>query len=237
MSIIPPGMRIYAIGDIHGRHDLLMRMEQRILSDLEVAPMEHLVIFLGDYIDRGPESANVIEHLSSKGTRAPIKVLRGNHEDLLLAFLDDPWVLDRWRSLGGVETLHSYGVDVSDVLRGRGYSHAREQFVGKLPSSHRRFIEETILSYACGDYFFCHAGVRPHVDLRQQAAEDLLGIRDEFLTFGGPFGKVVVHGHSPVLAPETRANRINIDTGAFATSCLTAVVLQQESRRFLSVTP
>lgn len=232
-----PGMRVYAVGDIHGRRDLLLRMERRILADLDQETAEPLVIFLGDYVDRGPDSAGVIEHLSSSRFGPPFKALRGNHEDLLLSFLDDPSVLDRWRGVGGLETLHSYGVDVSEALRGRGYRQAREQFAEKLPASHRRFVEDTVLSHTCGDYFFCHAGVKPHVGLDRQAREDLLWIRDEFLLFEGSFGKVVVHGHSPVSVPEMRANRINVDTGAFATSHLTAVVLEKAGRRFLSVTP
>lgn len=237
VSTIPPGTRIYAVGDIHGRRDLLLRMDQRILADLEGGITEPLVIFLGDYVDRGPESAGVIEHLSSCRFGVPIKALRGNHEDLLLSFLDDPSVLDSWRGLGGLETLHSYGVDVSEALRGRGYRQAREQFERKLPPAHRRFLQDTVLSHACGDYFFCHAGVKPHVALDRQAGGDLLWIRDEFLRFEGSFGKIVVHGHSPVSQPETHANRINVDTGAFATSRLTAVVLEEAGRRFLSATP
>lgn len=237
MSTIPPGTRIYAVGDIHGRRDLLSRMEQLILADLEDDPAEPLVIFLGDYVDRGPDSAGVIERLSSCGFGIPITALRGNHEDLLLSFLDDPSVLDSWRGFGGLETLHSYGVDVSEALRGRGYRQACEQFARKLPASHRRFLEDTALSHACGDYFFCHAGVKPHVALERQASKDLLWIRNEFLKFEGSFGKIVVHGHSPVPAPEAHANRINVDTGAFATSRLTAVVLEAAGRRFLSATP
>ncbi|MEW9307115.1 metallophosphoesterase family protein [Labrys neptuniae] len=237
VSTVPPGTRIYAVGDIHGRRDLLLRMEQRILADLDGGITEPLVVFLGDYVDRGPESAGVIEHLSSCRFGATIKALRGNHEDLLLSFLDDPVVLERWRKFGGLETLHSYGVDVSEALRGRGYRQVREQFAGKLPAAHRRFLEDMPLSHSCGDYFFCHAGVKPRIGLDRQAGEDLLWIRDEFLKFGGSFGKIVVHGHSPVSEPEMHANRINVDTGAFATSRLTAVVLEEAGRRFLSATP
>ncbi|MDZ5454251.1 metallophosphoesterase family protein [Labrys sp. ZIDIC5] len=237
VSTVPPGTRIYAVGDIHGRRDLLLRMEQRILADLGGGITEPLVVFLGDYVDRGAESAGVIEYLSSRRFGVAIKALRGNHEDLLLSFLDDPSVLDRWRRLGGLETLHSYGVDVSEALRGRGYRQAREQFAAKLPGAHRRFLEELPLNHDCGDYFFCHAGVKPRVGLDRQADEDLLWIRDEFLKFGGSFGKIVVHGHSPVSEPEMHANRINVDTGAFATSRLTAVVLEGADRRFLSATP
>ena len=237
VSTVPPGTRIYAVGDIHGRRDLLLRMEQRILVDLGGGITEPLVVFLGDYVDRGPDSAGVIEHLSSRRFGVAIKALRGNHEDLLLSFLDDPSILDRWRGLGGLETLHSYGVDVSEALRGRGYRQAREQFAAKLPAAHRRFLEELPLNHGCGDYFFCHAGVRPRVGLDRQADEDLLWIRDEFLNFEGSFGKIVVHGHSPVSEPEMHANRINVDTGAFATSRLTAVVLEEAGRRFLSATP
>lgn len=165
----------------------------------------------------------------------PLRALRGNHESMLLGFLGEPRLLELWRSNGGLETLYSYGVDVTAAMRGEGYDAARNAFREALPAAHRAFLEATKLSVTIGDYFFCHAGVRPYTALSDQSEEDLLWIRDEFLTHERSFGKIVVHGHTPVVSPEVRANRINIDTGAFATSILTCLALEGEDRRFLSV--
>lgn len=123
---------------------------------------------------------------------------------------------------------------VSDVMRGAGYAEARARFNDVLPIAHRRFVEETAPSAVVGDYYFCHAGVKPGVALTAQNSEDLLWIREEFLHHTGPFGKIVVHGHTPVERPEVRSNRINIDTGAYASANLTALVLEGDTRRFLS---
>jgi serine/threonine protein phosphatase 1 len=235
---MPPDLRIYAVGDVHGRHDLLMRMQDLIIADIAANPACYCrTLFLGDLVDRGPQSAAILEYLSAGGFATPISVLRGNHEELFLSFLNDPRVLEGWRKVGGLETLHSYGIDVSEVLLGCGFDRAREQLVHKLPSAHQRFVEMTANSDQYGDYFFCHAGVRPHIALDEQKSEDLLWIGDEFLRFRGNFGKIVVHGHTPVDRPDVRTNRINIDTGAFATSVLTALVLEGQSQRFLSATP
>jgi serine/threonine protein phosphatase 1 len=231
---LPEGTRLYVIGDIHGRLDLLNDLERKIKCDLETAPTDVLTLFLGDYIDRGPDSAGVIERLSAGDFCTSILPLRGNHEEVFLQFLSDASVLDSWRKFGGLETLHSYGVNVVNVMRGIGYDLAREALVETLPCHHRRFLEETRLSFTLGDYFFSHAGARPGVDLEQQATEDLLWIRNEFLLYDGGFGKVVVHGHTPTVDPEVKTHSINIDTGAYASSVLTALVLEGETRRFLA---
>ena len=196
--------------------------------------MEVGTIFLGDYVDRGPDSAAVLEALSSGAFPTPIVALRGNHEEVLLKFLDDERVLDSWRNFGGLETLHSYGVPVAEAMRGGGYDKARETFLRALPEGHLRFLQQTLLSTSLGDYFFAHAGVKPGVPLDRQISNDLLWIREEFLRYDGGYGKVVVHGHTPVEKPDVRRNRINIDTGAYASSTLTALVLEGDERRFLS---
>lgn len=229
----PPGLRIYAIGDVHGRLDLLLEMAKKIEADLGLGPAEALTIFLGDYVDRGPSSAQVVERLSGGDFPTPLKALRGNHEDALLKFLDDAAALDDWRQFGGLATLHSYGVDVAEVLRGKGFDRAQRSFRELLPERHRRFLASRPLSETYGDYFFCHAGVRPGLKLEEQSADDLLWIRDEFLDYSGSWEKVIVHGHTPVPAPDLRRNRINIDTGAYATSILTALVLEDRDRRFI----
>lgn len=232
---IPDGMRVYAIGDVHGRDDLLARLAALIEADSQSARGEVVTLLLGDYVDRGPNSAAVVERLASGRFPTPIRALRGNHEATLLRFLDDASVLEYWRGVGGLETLHAYGVDVAMPMRGREYQAAHDAFVAVLPSRHRQFLEATELSIVFGDYFFCHAGVRPDVPLSAQSENDLLWIRDGFLSHEQPFGKIIVHGHTPVANPEVMANRINIDTGAFATSTLSCLALEGAERRFLSV--
>jgi len=231
----PEGMRVYAIGDVHGRDDLLAELGGLIGRDCATARGEVLTLLLGDYVDRGPNSAAVVERLAAGRFPTSFQALRGNHEAILLRFLADASVLEFWRSYGGLETLHSYGVDVSAAMRGEGYEAARDAFSDALPDAHRAFLEATELSATFGDYFFCHAGVRPGTPLSDQSEEDLLWIRDGFLSHERSFGKIVVHGHTPVAGPEVKANRINVDTGAFATSTLTCLALEGEDRRFLSV--
>ena len=230
----PPDMRIYAIGDVHGRDDLLQEISEQIEKDLASAPPQVLTVLLGDYVDRGPHSANVVERLAAGRFPTQIKALRGNHELLFLQFLDNPAVLGDWRKVGGLETLHSYGVDIRQALRGKDLRCGASRTRQELPTTHRRFLEATELSATFGDYFFCHAGVRPDVPLESQSPEDLMWIRAEFLRSERPFGKTVVHGHTPVAEPEIKSNRINIDTGAFATSALTCLVLEGPRRRFLT---
>ncbi len=231
----PERMRVYAVGDLHGRADLLDEIAGLIERDCANAPAETVTVLLGDYVDRGPRSAAVVERLASGRFPTRLCALRGNHEAMLLGFLAEPRLLEFWRSNGGLETLYSYGVDVSAAMRGEGYEAACDAFRDALPAGHRAFLEATKLSAIVGDYFFCHAGVRPYAPLSDQSEEDLLWIRDEFLSHERSFGKIVVHGHTPVASPEVRANRINIDTGAFATSILTCLALEGEDRRFLSV--
>jgi len=232
----PEGVRIYAIGDVHGRADLLAQLAQIISDDLARSPVERVItVFLGDYVDRGPGSAAVLERLAAADFPTAIATLRGNHEATMLQFLQDPDVLENWRQYGGLETLASYGVNVREIMRGRGFDAAREALWQAMPKAHHDFLNGTLMSWSAGDYFFAHAGVKPHVPLETQDERDLLWIRDEFLSFRGSFdGKVVVHGHTPMDAPELLANRINVDTGAYATGVLTCVALDGAERRILS---
>jgi len=229
----PEGLRVYAVGDIHGRADLLTQLASMIEAEVADAPGKAVTVFLGDYLDRGPDSAAVIERLASNDFPTPFRALRGNHEEVALQFLQDESVLGEWRRFGGLETLHSYGVNIAQPMRGLGFDKAREDFADRLPGAHRDFLQRTELTATYGDYFFCHAGVRPGAPFARQTAEDLLWIREPFLSYQGVFEKVVVHGHTPVAAPESLPNRINVDTGAFATSMLTTVVLEGGARRFL----
>ena len=231
---VPDGTRVYCVGDIHGRDDLLRDMAERVEKDMEARSFEHAVtVFLGDYVDRGPGSMHVVERLSRSEWPTPIIALAGNHEDLLMAFLEDEGALEAWRRLGGLETLHSYGVNVGPAMVGRDFASGSRGIRGTFPESHRHFLETLKVSEVVGDYFFCHAGVRPGVPLDRQDRNDLLTIRDPFLSSEAEHGKLVVHGHTPSLAPEIRPNRIAIDTAAYATGRLTCLVLEKEERRFL----
>ncbi|MDO9440132.1 MAG: metallophosphoesterase family protein [Beijerinckiaceae bacterium] len=233
-GFVPPGLRIYCIGDVHGRSDLLKRCRTHIETDLARRPVGHsMTIMLGDYIDRGPDSRGVLDILTSEPFPNDLVALRGNHEQILLDFLEDPAVLNHWRLCGGLEALHSFGVPMQEVARGRGYLEARDRLLDLMPDAHLRFIQETAASGEIGGYFFCHAGVMPGVELHEQREEDLLWIRQPFLDHSLPFGKIVIHGHTATERPELRANRIGIDTGAYATGRLTCLVLEGEEAGFL----
>ena len=194
-----------------------------------------LTVTLGDYIDRGPASRGVLERLAANPFPTPYVALKGNHEALLDSFLSDPKVGEHWRNLGALETLSSYGVPVGEVMLGKNYQEAADRLRDALPSGHVKFLQSLKTSHSHGNYFLCHAGVRPGVALERQSDEDLMWIRHEFLNSTMDFGKIVVHGHTPIEQPEVFANRINIDTGAFATGQLTCVVLERDNHRFLKV--
>lgn len=235
MAHIEDNTRIYVIGDIHGRSDLLDQMVEAIKRDLDKNPAaDGLTVTLGDYVDRGPDSRGVLDRLADNPFPTKYVALKGNHEELFEAFLHDPTVASQWRRLGGLETLHSYGVSVTAVMVGKGFEEASRALQKAVPEEHLRFLATLKLSMSVGEYFLCHAGVRPGIPLERQRAEDLLWIRDEFLNSRTSFGKVVVHGHTPVASPEVLPTRINIDTGAFATGRLTCLVLEPGRRRFLS---
>jgi serine/threonine protein phosphatase 1 len=204
--------RVYAIGDIHGRADLLDRMVGEIARDLSRHPVaEALTVTVGDYVDRGPDSRGVIERLTRNPFATPFVALRGNHESVFEEFLRDPSIADYWRRLGGLETLHSYGVDVAPLMRGKGHEAAAKALRAALPQTHVAFLASLKLTLSVGRYFLCHAGVRPGVPLARQREEDLLWIREEFLDSNVDFGKV----------------------GAFMSGRLTCAVLEENGVRFL----
>ena len=190
-------------------------------------------IFLGDYIDRGPNSREVIDRLIARSRVRETIFLKGNHETYLAGFLDQPAMLGEWRQIGGLETLMSYGMQPSLRMEPDEQIRLAAAFKRVLPESHRLFLNSLSTSLSGGDYFFVHAGIRPGVPLAEQRDEDLLWIREDFLLCEESFGRVIVHGHSPVPEPEMRPNRINIDTGAYATGRLTCLVLEEEDRHFL----
>ena len=232
---VPLGGRVYAVGDVHGRLDLLQRLWARIEADAEGSPLHKVVVFVGDYVDRGPDSRGVVEFLmQARIAGGVVLCLRGNHEQSLLDFMDNAAIYRDWKAFGAPETLLSYGVMPPWFDDEADFERARLEFVRNCPLRHVRFLKSLTHSYVIGGYLFAHAGVRPGIALDDQTEEDLLWIRDEFLTSQMSFGKVVVHGHSPGQAPVRRANRIGIDTGAYATGCLTAAVLEGTDCRFLS---
>jgi serine/threonine protein phosphatase 1 len=238
MSLIAEPERLYVIGDIHGRSDLLDRLTAEILRDFEARPVSAaLTVTLGDYVDRGSDSRGVLDRLIRNPFPTPLVSLRGNHESLLAAFLKDPAVGDRWQHLGGLETLNSYGVPVATLMTAKDYGQVAADLRAALPPSHLAFLSSLRTSMTVGRYFLCHAGVRPGVPLERQAEQDLLWIRDEFRSSRVDFGKVVVHGHTPVESPEVLPNRINVDTGAFMTGRLTCAVLEDKRVTFISTSP
>ena len=228
--------RIYVIGDIHGRLDLLDQMIDKIRSDMDDRGGKGLTVTLGDYVDRGPDSRGVLERLAHSPFATPYVALKGNHETLFEMFLRNPTFGPDWRRLGGLETLNSYGVPVSSLMVGKGYEAAAEQLQTLVSPEHLNFLGSLNTSLDVGHYFLCHAGIRPGVPFERQSEQDLLWIREEFLNSQMDFGKIVVHGHTPVDEPEILPNRINVDTGAFATGRLTCVVLEGKQQRFLYAT-
>jgi serine/threonine protein phosphatase 1 len=227
---IPKGVRVYAIGDVHGRADLLKQIFAGIDADLISRPADvTLEIFLGDYIDRGPASSEVLDLLIGRRHSHPTFCLKGNHEAYMLEFLRDPTVLDEWSRCGGLETLLSYGLKPSLSLDPDERARLANAFKRALPEKHRHFLSSLRTTFTCGDFYFVHAGVRPGVPLKHQTEDDLLWIREDFLLHEEQFEKVIVHGHTPVTSSDIRPNRINIDTGAFATGRLTCLVLEGQT--------
>ncbi len=230
---LPEGLRIYAIGDVHGRADLLERLFGLIDADLVRRPTPRaLHVMLGDYVDRGPASRAVIEAILARAKCRELVALKGNHDALLLQALDEPTSIGDWLLMHGVETLASYGLTSADGA-GSKLSDLGRAFAAALPAEHLEFFRGLRPSFTCGDFFFAHAGVRPGVDLDRQSEKDLLWIRQDFLRHEGDFGKVIVHGHTPVRDVERHRNRIGIDTAAYATGKLTALVIEGNDLRLI----
>ncbi len=226
---VPKGTRIYAVGDVHGRADLLEQVFARIDQDGADYPgFRDIEVFIGDYVDRGPSSSHVIGQLIQRSEYRETVFLRGNHEELMLAFLQNPAVLGDWRQVGGLETLMSYGLQPVMHPSRQQQIELCASFNRMMPRRHRDFLQKLRDSYVCGDYFFVHAGVRPGVPLSRQSEQDLRWIRNDFLEHGESFEKFVVHGHTPVIEPQILANRMNIDTGAYATGNLTCFAFESD---------
>lgn len=234
----PNGMRIYAVGDIHGRADLLDMLLDRIEEDLAERPVDRAAtVYVGDYVDRGPDSRGVVELLlQRRPDKAQAVHLKGNHEDLLMRFLADPaGQAALWLSNGGMATLRSYGVSLPwPNAEEADLRAAAAELAAAMGEAHRGFFANLKPMFECGDYLFVHAGMRPGVSICEQSLDDLLWIRGEFLLHRQAFAKYVVHGHTPRDGPELLWNRANIDTGAFVSGRLTCLVLEGDDRRILT---
>ena len=228
---LPEGRRVYAVGDVHGRLDLLETLLARLEADNAArGAADTDVILLGDLIDRGPDSARVVERAMTSLGWARLLTLRGNHEDAMLAALDGDRDMCRlWLRNGGKEALASWGVPdtvIADGTLGEVTEAARRA----VPPHQFAFLSRAPHSMRIGSYYFVHAGVRPGVGLDDQRSSDTLWIRDEFLRSTADHGAVIVHGHSIALEVEERPNRIGVDTGAYATGKLTALGLEGTER-------
>ena len=233
----PDNTRIYAIGDVHGHVDLLEKLYQKITADLNQSPVpQYKIVFLGDYIDRGPDSAGCVEYLINlTDGNKDVVCLKGNHEDKLEKFLRNPLsTADSFFTYGGVETAESYNVSMA------GYRGEKEKTIqiceelnSRIPAHHKEFYAKLVTEVSFGDYLFVHAGVRPGVPLDQQSSHDLMWIRYEFIAHRGYYEKVIVHGHTPAFPMEILPNRINVDTHAYDTGVLSCIVLQDKEHRVI----
>jgi serine/threonine protein phosphatase 1 len=228
-ATLPPGERVYAIGDVHGCLDRLVALHEMIAEDIAARPAEHTtLVHLGDYVDRGTDSAQVIDWLINQ---PPVPAdaminLMGNHEHMMLSAVAgiDPEAPSHWLMNGGADSLLSWGVP---------RSAAPSEWAGRIPRQHLMFLRDLAISHRIGPYLFVHAGVRPGVPLPQQAKHDMLWIREPFLSSRADHGAVVVHGHTPKREPVVQPNRIAIDTGAVLGGALTCVVLEGDMLGFL----
>ena len=230
--LVPPGSRVYAVGDVHGRLDLLNSLLGKIERDIiGRAKAKNYLVMLGDLIDRGPDSCGVIERLMTYRQNGvqPYAIL-GNHEEVLLRIVaGEAALLGDWLRFGGRETLESYGLQ-PDELMDLNVADIPHRIKRAIPASHLRFLESFVDSLKIGDYLFVHAGIRPKVELSLQTQSDLRWIRAPFLDYQGDHGFVVVHGHTISDEIVQRHNRIGIDTGAYSTGLLSAVAFEGTER-------
>lgn len=238
--ITPPNTRLYAIGDLHGYREPLARMMALIEEDARGRDINHVkVIFLGDYIDRGPDSAGVLDDLialKEKDSPFEFVFLKGNHDIGMLGFLRDPEAYDDWLEFGGEQTLASYGVlpDKKKYLEEQAHSLSAA-FNGVVPERHVAFLNSLSLYYQCGGFLFVHAGVRPNFSLAEQQEKEMTLIRRGFLDYEGLHPWRVVHGHTITKAPEILPNRINVDTGLYKYGVLSCAVIENDHVGILQV--
>lgn len=239
LPLIPENTRVYSIGDIHGRADLLLQLLALIDRDSADFTGYLLLIYLGDYIDRGSNSKQVIDILLKQHRpRFRHIYLRGNHEQTLLDFLDNADVGRSWLNYGGQTTLVSYDVKIAKIPTKREeYINLQQQLADNIPETHLKFFNNTTFSISVGNYFFVHAGINPNYSLKKQQLEDFLWIRDEFIASKKIYEKIIVHGHTISHQVELLPNRIGIDTGAFCTGILTCLILETDQQRLLQTSP
>jgi len=232
-AAIPAGQRVYALGDIHGRLDLFEKLIEAIEEDDRVAgPAETTVILLGDLVDRGPDSAGVIERARAWQAQRNVRILAGNHEEMFLESFEREDVLRHFLRHGGRETLFSFGID-PEAFRRASLEEVQVLMEEVVPPETRRFVAEFEDMIEIGDYLFVHAGINPALPLGEQPRETVRWIREPFLSHGEAFERVVVHGHTINEQVQDRGNRIGIDTGAYASGRLTALVVEDRQRRYL----
>lgn len=235
-AAVPPGERVYAIGDIHGRADLFDRLLEQIAADDSARPAARTtLILLGDLVDRGPESSRVVERAIELRARwgDRLRWLVGNHEEVFLkALRGDPAVVRYFVRIGGEPTILSYPID-AEAYRSMTFEELAQVLPTIVPRSHVEFLEDGEDRIVIGDYLFVHAGIRPEISIEGQQLSDLRWIRDEFLSSRADHGHIVVHGHTITDGPEERSNRIGVDTGAYRSGVLTAVGLDGTDRWFL----
>lgn len=221
------GIPTYAIGDVHGCYDQLIELEERVVADASRLPGRKLIVMLGDFIDRGPNSARVIAHLMRPPPAQFDRIcLTGNHEISMLSYIDDEISLENWFQLGAEKTLHSYGLDPQHLERQYPSRKKRDAFIrATLPAEHIAFLRELPILLDTPTALFVHAGIDPEMSIADQSDADLVFIRSRFFASEIPLPKLIVHGHTPVKAPQTGRLRLNIDTGAFASGKLTAARL------------
>lgn len=231
---VPAGERVYAVGDVHGRRDLLAKLVEAIeQDDAEAGAAQTTVVMLGDLVDRGPESAGVVDLVRQWQRQRNVRVLGGNHEEMFLKSFTSAEMMRHFLRHGGRETVHSYGVDQSALSQAQSIEEMQQMIADAVPQADRDYIAGFEDMIRIGDYLFVHAGIDPAIDLAEQRVQDLRWIREPFLSFSEPHGLVVVHGHTISDEPEDRGNRIGIDTGAYASGRLTALVLEGAHRRYI----
>ena len=231
---VPEGTRYYVVGDIHGCFDLFDSLVAAIEEDdARAGSAETTAVLLGDLVDRGPDSAGVVRRAREWSMQRAVRILAGNHEEMFLQSFEDIDVLRHFLKYGGRETLLSYGVSRKEYNRWE-IEELFERLPGIVPADERAFIESFEEKIIVGDYVFVHAGIDPRRPLDDQRRKDMLWIRERFLRHEGPLSHVVVHGHTIFDAVEHCGNRIGIDTGAYASGRLTALVLEGETQRSIS---
>lgn len=235
-AVGPPGMRLFAIGDVHGRLDLLEEMHRRIADDLATDPPDDWrIIHLGDYVDRGPNSKGVIDFIRrARHADARMIALCGNHDEGMAEFLGRPEKDSLFALYGGRQTALSYGVH-ADFSSAWLVRQVADELLAAMPDGQIEFLTDLPRSCTFGDFFFCHAGIRPGVPLDRQDPNDLIWIRREFLDWTGLHPKIIVHGHTPHSAPQIMPNRVNVDTEAWRSGVLTALLIDGNRKKILQV--